>query len=168
MRHNLRIRPVLGVMILGPCAGSGAAIAQEKGGEGETGTYEVVEGRPHTAGHPGWTWGSQGGVFAETPNRVIILQRGELPVPEKAPEGYTGGYGAFGQPATQGKPRLENCILIVDADGKLIESWTQWDKLFAGGSGPHKVRITPYDPQKHTCILPPEANQSLHLSHTGK
>ncbi len=133
MRHNLRIRPVLGVMILAACAVFGAALAQEKGGEGETGPYEVVEGWPHTLGHPGWTWGSQGGVFAETPNRVILLQRGELPVPEKAPEGYTGGYGAFGQPATQGKPRLENCILIVDADGKLIESWTQWDKLFAGG-----------------------------------
>ncbi len=78
----------------------------------ETGPYEVVTGWPHPLGHPGWTWGSQGGVFAENPDRIILLQRGELPVPEKAPEGYTGGYGAFGIPATQGKPRLENCILI--------------------------------------------------------
>ena len=118
------------------------ALAQEKGGEGETGPYDVAVGWPQPLGHSGWTWGSQGGVFAETPNRIIVLERGEPPMPEKAPEGYTGGYGSFGTPATAGKPRLENCILIVDGNGKLIESWTQWDSLFAGGRGPHKVKIS--------------------------
>lgn len=29
--------------------------------------------------HKGWTWGSSEGVFAESPNRVFIAQRGELP-----------------------------------------------------------------------------------------
>src|SRR5258708_14536441 len=168
MRHNLGIRTLLGVMILAACAVFGAALVQEKGGEGETGPYEVVEGWPHTLGHPGWTWGSQGGVFAETPNRVILLQRGELPVQEKAPEGHAGGCGAFGQPEAQGKPRLENCILIVDADGKLIESWAQWDKLFAGGRGPHKVRISPYDPEKHVWIVDDEVDQVFEFTHDGK
>jgi hypothetical protein len=96
--------------------------------------------------------GAQGGVFAETPNRIIILQRRELPIPEKAPEGYTGSYGSFGTPATAGKPRPQNCILIVDGNGKLIESWTRWDYLFAGGRGPHEVKISPYDPEKHVWI----------------
>jgi DNA-binding beta-propeller fold protein YncE len=145
-----------------------AARAQEKGGENETGPYEVVTGWPKPLGHPGWTWGSQGGVFAENPNRIILLQRGELPVPEKAPEGYTGGYGAFGVPATQGKPRLEHCILIVDADGTLIEDWTQWDHLFAGGRGPHKVRISPYDPEKHVWIVDDEVDQIFKFTHDGK
>ena len=78
-----------------------AAAATRVGGEEETGPYDVAQGWPQPLGHPGWTWGSQGGVFAETPNRMYIATRGERPIPPKAPEGYTGGYGAFGQPATQ-------------------------------------------------------------------
>src|SRR5262245_62108668 len=62
---------------------------QVKGGEDETGPYEVAEDWPKPLGHKGWIWGSQGGVFAESPNRIYIVQRGELPVPERAPEGYT-------------------------------------------------------------------------------
>src|SRR5690554_1798578 len=111
----------------------------EKGGEEETGHYEVVPGWPQPLGHAGWTWGSQGGVFPESPNKIFIIQRGELPLPVKAPEGYTGGYGSFGQKATDGKPRMQYCILIVDAAGKLLNAWTQHDQLFTGGRGPHKI-----------------------------
>jgi len=153
MSDRLRVRKAAGILILLAGALCCVASAQEKGGENETGPYEVVTGWPQPLGHPGWTWGSQGGVFAESPNRIYILQRGELPIPEKAPAGYTGGFGAFGTPATQGKPRLENCILIVDGDGKLIESWTQWDHLFAGGRGPHHIKISPYDPEKHVWVV---------------
>ncbi|PYU25780.1 MAG: hypothetical protein DMG30_04255 [Acidobacteria bacterium] len=119
----------------------GASSQSRVGGEDETGPYDVATGWPQPLGHPGWIWGSQGGVFAETPDRIYIANRGELPIPEKAPEGYTGGYGAFGQPATQGKPRMQHCILVVDGNGKLLEDWTQWDHLFEGktrlGSGRH-------------------------------
>jgi hypothetical protein len=142
--------------------------AQTKGGEEETGPYEVVQDWPRPLGHPGFTWGSQGGVFAESPNRIFILQRGELPIPEKAPEGYTGGYGAFGQPATNGKPRLENCIIVVDASGKLLENWTQWDHLFAGGRGPHHVKISPYDPEKHVWVVDDVVQQVFEFTHDGK
>ena len=134
MRIGIRKGIALGSFLLAAALWQSPTRAQEKGGENETGPYEVVTDWPQPLGHPGWTWGSQGGVFAETPNRIFILHRGELPIPEKAPEGYTGGYGAFGQPATQGKPRLENCILVVDANGKLLEDWTQWDHLFAAGA----------------------------------
>ena len=34
--------------------------------------------------HDGWTWGSVGAVFAETPDRIWIAQRGELPLPPGA------------------------------------------------------------------------------------
>jgi len=170
MKLAIRAGILLGALGIAAAVWQGAtsAQAQQKGGEDETGPYEVVEGWPKSLGHPGWTWGSQGGVFAENPNRIILLQRGELPVPEKAPEGYTGGYGAFGIPATQGKPRLENCILVVDADGTLLEDWTQWDHLFAGGRGPHKVRISPYDPEKHVWIVDDEVDQVFELTHDGK
>ena len=57
--------------------------AQEKGGEEETGPYEVVENWPQQLpGHAGWTWGSTGGVFAESDNKVFVIQRGELPIPQ--------------------------------------------------------------------------------------
>jgi hypothetical protein len=35
----------------------------------------------------------------------------------------------------------------------VIESWTQWDKLFEGGGSPHKIRISPYDPDKHVWVV---------------
>jgi hypothetical protein len=168
MRERLPLRIVVAVLFLLAGVSLPTAIAQDKGGEDETGPYDVVVGWPQPLGHPGWTWGSQGGVFAETPNRIIILQRGELPIPEKAPEGYTGGYGSFGTPATAGKPRLQNCILIVDGNGKLIESWTQWDSLFAGGRGPHKVKISPYDPEKHVWIIDDMVQQVFEFTHDGK
>lgn len=169
---NLRVRYAVFTLALLVAAALGVAFAQdkssEKGGENETGPYDVAENWPVPLGHQGWTWGSQGGVFAETPNRIFILQRGELPVPEKAPEGYTGGYGSFGQPATQGKPRMENCILVVDSSGKLIENWTQWDHLFVGGRGPHHIKISPYDPEKHIWIVDDVLDQIFEFTHDGK
>jgi DNA-binding beta-propeller fold protein YncE len=145
-----------------------SASRSQVGGEDETGPYEVATGWPQPLGHPGWTWGSQGGVFAETPNRIYIANRGELPIPEKAPEGYTGGYGAFGQPATSGKPRMENCILVVDGNGKLLEDWTQWDHLFEGGRGPHHIKISPYDPEKHVWVVDDMVQQVFEFTHDGK
>ncbi|HYT08587.1 MAG TPA: peptidyl-alpha-hydroxyglycine alpha-amidating lyase family protein [Rugosimonospora sp.] len=145
-----------------------SASRSQVGGEDETGPYDVATGWPQPLGHPGWTWGSQGGVFAETPNRIYIANRGELPIPEKAPEGYTGGYGAFGQPATSGKPRMENCILVVDGNGKLLEDWTQWDHLFEGGRGPHHVKISPYDPEKHVWVVDDMVQQVFEFTHDGK
>jgi DNA-binding beta-propeller fold protein YncE len=47
---------------------------------------------------------------------------------------------------------------VLDGNGKAIASWTQWDHLFDGGSGPHKVKISPYDPERHVWVV----NDSLH------
>ncbi len=66
-----------------PPAVSSAAVPGQKGGIDVMGPYDVVAGWPkplsNLAGHDGWTWGAVQGVFAESPNRVFILQRGELP-----------------------------------------------------------------------------------------
>src|SRR5713226_10418049 len=60
-----------------------AAVPGEKGGQDLTGPYEVVADWPKPltslAGHEKWTWGAVEGIFAQNPNRVFILQRGELP-----------------------------------------------------------------------------------------
>ena len=43
---------------------SGPALLQERGGEDETGPYEVVPNWPQPIARPGYALGSQGGVFA--------------------------------------------------------------------------------------------------------
>src|SRR5258708_15470171 len=60
-----------------------AAVPGEKGGEDITGHNEEGHDwpKPLTAlpGHEKWTWGAVEGIFAQNPNRVFIIQRGELP-----------------------------------------------------------------------------------------
>src|ERR1700745_1151562 len=60
-----------------------AAVPGQKGGQDIFGAYEVVPNWPKPIsslpGNEKWTWGAGQNVFAESPNRVFILQRGELP-----------------------------------------------------------------------------------------
>src|SRR5580704_3161045 len=65
-------------------AGAGfAAIPGEKGGQDIFGPYDIVKDWPKPiSGLPGneeWTWGAGQSVYAENPNRVYLLFRGELP-----------------------------------------------------------------------------------------
>jgi len=64
--------------------GSGfAAVTGEKGGWDLTGPYEVVSDWPkplsQLPGHEQWTWGATEAVFAESADRVLVIQLGELP-----------------------------------------------------------------------------------------
>src|SRR2546430_10808999 len=145
----------------------GAAAPQQKGGEDETGPYEVVPNWPQQLARPGYALGSQGGVFAESPNRIILVNRGEIKLPEKLPNDYNGAYGSIGSALTP-KPEMRNCIIIVDAAGKMVESWTQWDHLFQGGRGPHKVKISPYDPERHVWVIDDMRQQIFKFTHDGK
>ena len=70
---------------------SPAAMTQERGGQEEFGPYEFVADWPKPlpdgpdgVKHEGWTWGSIGAVFAETPDRIWVAMRGELPLPAGA------------------------------------------------------------------------------------
>ena len=100
---------------------------QEKGGDDVTGPYNVVEKwpLPLSVAKPGYIWGSTGGIFAETPNRIFIANRGELKLPEKLPNNFTGFWGSFGQQATTPTPEFRNCIVIVDATGKVTPNRTR-------------------------------------------
>ena len=146
---------------------SGPALLQERGGEDETGPYEVVSNWPQQLARPGYALGSQGGVFAESPDRIILVNRGEIKLPDKLPNNFTGAYGSVGSALTP-TPEMRNCIIIVDGAGKMIESWTQWDHLFQGGRGPHKVKISPYDPQRHVWVIDDLRQQVFKFTHDGK
>ena len=72
----------------GPSTPTAAAAPAEKGGQEEFGPYDVVANWPQPLPdgpdgikHDGWTWGSTGAVYAETPDRIWIAMRGELPLP---------------------------------------------------------------------------------------
>jgi len=143
---------------------------QKKGGEEETGPYEVAAKWPLPIAPPGYVWGSQGGVFAETPNRVFLLNRGALKLPEKLPNNFNGFYGSIGSASrSESAPDvMRDCIVIVDGTGKIIESWTQWDHLFEGGRGPHTIKISPYDPQRHVWVVDDIRQQVFEFTNDGK
>jgi len=158
---------------------SAPALLQEKGGPGkggedETGPYDVAEHWPSSWTKQGYIWGSQPGVFAQSPNRIFIVARGELKLPETLGRGFNGTWGSLGQRATEPKAEMRNCIVVVDGDGKQLESWTQWDSLFEGGNpgplggGPHKVRISPYDPEHHVWVVNDARHVIYEFTNDGK
>jgi DNA-binding beta-propeller fold protein YncE len=184
--------------------GSGfAAIPGQIGGQDIFGAYQVVKGWPQNIstlpGNEKWTWGAGQSVFAESPNRVFLLFRGELPniprpqtrqIPEFGPSlqfpigrlpwrdatvAALPGGGAAGQdpleaektwPGTLGvDAKWEHCLTVVDANGKIIEQWTQWDKIF---KRPHFIAINPYDPDKHIWVVDDHMEVIYKFSHDGK
>src|ERR1043166_9169318 len=71
-----------------------------KGGAGDIiGDYEIPDPNwpqwAHPYPKPGYIWGSQGGVFAESPNRIYLANRGELKLPDKVPPNFPGNWGFF-------------------------------------------------------------------------
>jgi hypothetical protein len=169
-----------------PAAAGQTSGAQEKGGQEEFGPYEVVENwlqplpdGPDGVKHDGWTWGSVGAIYAETPDRIWIAQRGELPLPPGAKawtpygmltparvaNGNDDGVDQTCQPtAKRGwERRYHHVIFVVDRNGQMVQSWPQHDKLFdvKCGRGPHKIKMSPYDPEKHVWVI----DDQMHLIH---
>ena len=145
------------------------ATAQELGPSGPS-PYEVVEGWLKPFAAPGFAFGGNSGVFAESPDRIFVLQRGETRLPDPVPSGFAGYVGSIGINALRGEGRTwQNCIYVVDGDGNLIDVWDQWDSLFAGtdGPGPHRIRISPYDPERRVWVVHETAHQIFVFSNDG-
>ena len=122
----------------------------QRGGYDISGPYEAVPNWPKkTWPKPGYIWGSQSGVYPETPDKVFLVSRGELELPKdkRLPRDFPGNWGALNLGGATGPvPEFRNCVLVIDGQGNLVESWTQWDKLFEDGRGPHQIYVQPYDP----------------------
>jgi 6-bladed beta-propeller len=166
-------------------AAAPAAVAQERGGQEEFGPYDVVANWPQPLPdgadglkHDGWTWGSTGAVYAETPDRIWIAMRGELPLPPGAkpwtPYGQliptrgnaTGNDDGLTatcdpEPKRGWQRRYHHVLFVVDRDGKQVDYWPEYDKLFdmKCGRGPHKIKMNPYDPDKHVWVI----DDQLHM-----
>jgi hypothetical protein len=190
MRARIWLLTVLSVvMLLAP-----SAFVQERGGQEEFGPYEPVEDWPKPlpdgpdgVTHAGWTWGSVGGIYAESPDRIWIAMRGELPLPPGAKPwtpygmlnpsrgnatGNDDGLDATCQPT---KPRgwerrYHHTIFVVDRNGNLVQDWPHLNKMFEMrcGRGPHKIKMSPYDPDKHVWIFDDQLHVIYKFTYDGK
>ena len=177
--------------------------AQTKGGQEMFGQYEIVNGWPKDIStlpsNEKWTYGAGQSVYAESPNRIIMLFRGELPnikrpqskmltdfgpsiqfpigrlpwrdatvasLPGGGASGSIPGAPTDGWSGTLGvDAKWENCIVVADANGNIVERWTQWDKIL---QRPHFVAINPYDPDKHVWIVDDHMGVIYKFTHDGK
>ena len=146
------------------------AVAQESGPVGPS-PYDVVEGWQKPFAEEGFAFGGNSGVFVESPDRIFISQRGETRLPDPVPPGFAGYAGSIGLNALREAERRtwQNCLLVVDSDGNVVEVWDQWDHLCADsdGPGPHRVRISPYDPERRVWVINETRHQIFVLSNDG-
>jgi hypothetical protein len=134
--------------------------------------YNVVRYWHQPFSAPGFAFGGNSGVFAESPDRIFIAQRGETRLPDPLPASYTGFAGSIGinvLSATDRRVMKKNFLYTLDADGKVRERWSQWDYLFAdaAGPGPHRIRISPYDPQRRVWVVDETYNVIYVFSNDG-
>jgi hypothetical protein len=193
----------------GTSSGAFAAVPDAIGAQDVSGPYQVQEGWPKDIstlpGHENWTWGAGQGIFAESPNRVYLVSRGELPnlkrpqvkrFPDVGPSVQfpigglpwrsatataLPGAGGTGQDPAKGMElwrggqppyrevgvdaRWEHCLTVVDAQGNIVEQWTQWDKMM---KRPHSVYVSPYDPQKHVWLVDDHMHVIYKFTNDGK
>ncbi len=129
--------------------------------------------------HDGWTWGSQAAVYAESPDRIWLAMRGELPLPPgNAPwtpyaliEPHRGNASPNDDNGVRGyERRYLHVMVAMDSDGNLVEYWPQHDQLFdvRGGRGPHKIKMSPYDPDKHIWVVDDNLHQIHKFTYDGQ
>ena len=178
-----------------------AAVPGLKGGHDVFGPYDPVPNWPRPLSeslpnHAAWTWSQATDVFAESADRVIVAQKGELPVlpagrgrgttwlPELGPSikfpvgggvpvreaaSATPSSGRAAADGSDGRPgvdwRWEHVIVVFDRNGKMVEDWSQWDKIWGR---PHDVEISPYDPQKNIWVVDADNHFVAKFSNDGK
>ena len=67
--------------------------------------------------------------------------------------------------------RFEHSIIIVDRQGNLVDEWPHLDELFSQlpcGRGPHQIKISPYDPEKHVWIIDDQLHMIYRFTYDGK
>ena len=128
--------------------------------------------------HDGWTWGSMGAVYAENPDKIWIAMRGELPLPPgNAPwtpyallDPFRGNAPPTDDNGNRGyERRYLHVMIAVNSDGDLVEYWPEQDGLFdvRGGRGPHKIKISPYDDDKHIWVVDDNLHQIHKFTYDG-
>lgn len=135
----------------------------EQGGEDMSGPYEVVRDWPKPLGVPGMTFGRTAAVYAESPDRVFVLQSSMLPIDPKVKPlvYYLSPRSAVDAPGQV----ITHVIVTYDRNGKMVEHWSQWDSLF---TLPHRITTNPWDSEHPIWVADNQANQVFKFSNDGK
>lgn len=124
--------------------------------------YDVVPLWADPFQEEGFAFGGNSGIWAESPERIIIAQRGETILPHPIPEEYLGFAGSIGINVLTDTNRRtwQNCLYTVNGDGEPTEIWDHLDYLCEGseGPGPHRLRVNPYDPERKIWLV----NETFH------
>jgi DNA-binding beta-propeller fold protein YncE len=166
-------RHTLSALALILSAGHAPALVAQQVDPGPVGPspYNVVSGWDKPFAAHGFAFGGNSGVFAESPDRIFILQRGETRLPDPIPPEYLGFAGSIGINVLQDTDRRtwQHCLYTLDGDGNVKEIWDQWDYLCEGseGPGPHRLRINPYDPQHAVWVVNETFDQIYVFSNDG-
>lgn len=162
MSRTVRILAALSGALL--CASAGGQPGNARGPIGES-PYEIVSGWHKPFQAPGFAFGGNSGVWAESADRILIAQRGETVLPHPVPEDFPGFAGALGINVLRETNRRvwRNCLYVVNGDGEMVEVWDHLDHLCEGsdGPGPHRIRISPYDPERRIWLV----NETFHQIH---
>jgi hypothetical protein len=152
---------------------STAVLAQQGNARGPTGEspYDVVSLWHEPFAEPGFAFGGNSGIWAESPDRIFIAQRGETVLPYPIAEDFLGFAGDMGLNVLRDTTRRtwQNCLYTVNGDGEVQEIWNQWDYLCedSDGPGPHRVRISPYDPENRVWVINETFHQIYVFSNDG-
>ncbi len=91
--------------------------------------------------------------------------------PAPIPAAFSGFAGSIGINVLSATDRRvwQNCLYTLDANGNVKERWTQWDSLCQGsdGPGPHRIRISPYDPEHRVWVVNETFSQIYVFSNDG-
>lgn len=133
--------------------------------------YDVVRAWHKPFAKQGFAFGGNSGLYAESPDRIFVLQRGETLLPFPLPPEFEQHAGTLGINVLQ-RAELrtwQNCMYTLDGDGNVKELWDHWDFLCAGseGPGPHRIRISPYDPDKKVWVINETFSQIYVFSNDG-
>ena len=165
-----------------------AAVPGLKGGQDIFGPYDVVANWPKPMseslpGHENWTYSVTMDVFAESPDRVLVASKGELPLlnrrdletvrlPQvgpglqfpvfRLPLRQAGGVIPNGDERNEPGHgvdgvdwRWEHSIFALNREGMITETFEQWNDIWVR---PHDIEISPYDPEKHIWIVDAEGH----------
>ena len=102
--------------------------------------------------------------------------RGATPTPRRRPaaagrartrrRGWSSGEARRRRIASSASTaRWEHSLIVVDAQGNIIEEWTQWDKMF---KRPHAVYVSPYDAEKHVWVVDDHTHAIYKFTNDGK
>lgn len=141
------------------------AMAQNRGEIGPSPYNYITDSWMQSFAGEGKSFGGTSGVVVQNPGRIFFLQRGQTRLPNPVPQSYAGFPASLGWNVLQGRGRVwENCIYIVNSEGELLEVWDHWDHLFKGtnGPGPHRIRMSPYDPQNRLWLVD-ETNHIIYV-----